>query len=149
MDMRNSQATMEKYRRSPQWEEYKSGEQHVDLSADVLTTGYWPMAAQGAQCPIPPELLPATDAFKGYVSSRLCYSGLYLYIFICGCLSLFFQGARDRSNLKCVHFFSVLCLHRYYMKAHTGRKLTWQMNMGTVDMKVQRRERENVCVCVV
>ena len=49
------------------------------------------MTAQGAQCPIPPELLPSTEAFKDY-----------------------------------------------YMKAHTGRKLTWQMNMGTVDMKVRR-----------
>eukprot|EP00271_Cylindrocystis_brebissonii_P019086 TRINITY_DN5647_c0_g1_i1.p1 TRINITY_DN5647_c0_g1~~TRINITY_DN5647_c0_g1_i1.p1 ORF type:complete len:742 (+),score=137.63 TRINITY_DN5647_c0_g1_i1:468-2693(+) len=57
------------------------------LAVQVLTTGSWPTQS-GAQCNLPPDLLPICEKFKAH-----------------------------------------------YLSTHSGRRLAWQTNMGTADIK--------------
>ncbi|PRP75027.1 cullin C, partial [Planoprotostelium fungivorum] len=59
----------------------------VDLSVNVLTTGFWPTAQSNA-CNLPQEVIKACEAFK-----------------------------------------------KYYLSCHNGRKLSWQTNMGSAEVK--------------
>eukprot|EP00727_Mastigamoeba_balamuthi_P013771 m51a1_g9016 putative cullin c (746) ;mRNA; r:171252-174367 len=69
--------------------------QKIELSVNVLTTGYWPTQAV-TTCTLPPEILECCEVFR-----------------------------------------------KFYMSNHSGRKLTWQTNMGTADVKAIFGERKH------
>jgi len=83
-DMRISRENMESYKNSLQ---LQSISPPIDLSVQVLTTGYWPINLN-VNINVPGELEKACTIFKDF-----------------------------------------------YLNSHTGRRLTWQFNMGTADIR--------------
>jgi cullin 3 len=83
-DMRISRENMESYKNSLQLQGITPP---IDLSVQVLTTGYWPINLT-LNINVPSELEKACTIFKDF-----------------------------------------------YLNSHTGRRLTWQFNMGTADIR--------------
>jgi len=83
-DMRISRENMESYKNSLQLQGITPP---IDLSVQVLTTGYWPINLT-VNINVPSELEKACTIFKDF-----------------------------------------------YLNSHTGRRLTWQFNMGTADIR--------------
>ena len=84
MDMRVSVDTQEAFRTAMGGSSKVDG---IELSVNVLTTGFWPTQV-GARCSLPPQILRCCDVFK-----------------------------------------------EHYLRQHSGRRLQWQANMGSADMK--------------
>lgn len=95
-DMKVSNDAMEEFKKHENGN--KIGE--VELTVQVLTTGFWPTQNAAAKCNLPSEVLKCTEHFT-----------------------------------------------TFYMSQHTGRRLTWQTNMGNADLKaifVNRKHELNV-----
>lgn len=84
----------------------------VDLSVHVLTTGFWPTQA-AAKCNLPPEV---RCIFLFSLIGRPALADL-MFSF-------------DKQILHCCEVFK-----KFYLSNHNGRRLTWQTNMGTADLK--------------
>ncbi|KAF0973036.1 hypothetical protein FDP41_008700 [Naegleria fowleri] len=91
-DMRLSRETNESFKNYI--ERYSNKKPPVDLSVQVLTTGYWPVT-QSIAVTVPELVDKAANIFK-----------------------------------------------EFYTNEHTGRKLTWQFNMGTCDVKANGYDKK-------
>jgi cullin 3 len=84
-DMKVSADTMEGFK---QWVTGLEHPPKVDLSVQVLTTGFWPTQATAAMCNLPPEIAECCELFR-----------------------------------------------KHYLSRHSGRRLSWQTNLGTSDVR--------------
>jgi len=92
-DMRISQETNDRYktfmqRNSSEEESQLNAAPPIDLSVQVLTTGFWPVT-QMVSVSVPPHIADTVNAFE-----------------------------------------------KFYLDAHSGRRLTWQYNMGSADVRM-------------
>jgi len=71
----------------------------IDLSVNVLTTGYWPTQSTN-NCNMPPQITKCCEVFK-----------------------------------------------KFYLSNHNGRRITWQTNMGSAEIKAQYGAKKHEIEC--